>query len=342
MAAQAVADTGTITNFRGLTSNVYTTYYMDLSATVDTCPTDGRYCGWFPVTKIMPTSETCLTGYNGTWSSYVWVGPSGRGNSTVSGSDSVTTYSFSPGPQPWRICTYIYHSGTYVPVAQWTYSAADGLVAGPAPETPPGYVPPNQVPNPNAPVNSPSAPTTPTTPASPSQPVHQGPPTVASVRYGTVMRVRLSGLDGCREGTLRFEATSPRAKKVDLKGDSQCGMDGISNPRGEGIRAYGMGEYIDLQLDGRARRTVTRAASWRLSHNGTTIAEGRVQLRRKYTPPRKGRGYKIWSDTNFDDFYNICLDGDHNTYSEGGRIYCWETTRYPRSAKWTDSTRKLK
>ncbi len=338
-----MADTGTATNMRSLTPGPYASYYVDLTATVDSCPTDGRYCGWFPVSKIMPVSDSCASGYYGSQSSYLWIGSTvSNGNGTQSGTGSVTTYSFSPGPQPWRICTYVYHSAVYVPAAQWTYTDAGGLVTGPAPEAPPGYVPPNQVPNPNPPASTPGTPSTPPAPTVPAEPAHAGPPTVASVRYGTVMRVKLAGLDTCREGTLRFEATAPGAKKVDLKGDSQCGMEGISNPRGEGIRAYGMGEYIDLQLDGRVRRTVTRKASWRLTHSGTAIAEGRVQLRRKYTPPRRGRGYKIWSDTNFDDFYNICLDGDHSTYSEGGRIYCWETTRYPRSARWSDSTRKLK
>ena len=67
-----------------------------------------------------------------------------------------------------------------------------------------------------------------------------------------------------------------------------------------------------------------------------------MRLTTTFTPGVKGTGKRIYSDTNFDSFYNYCLsDPWPKTYASGGRIYCWYPGTKGRKAKWTDKATYL-
>lgn len=60
-------------------------------------------------------------------------------------------------------------------------------------------------------------------------------------------------------------------------------------------------------------------ATWKLLVNEQVVAESSLQiLRRGYLPAVT----RTISDRNRDDFFNICLDGEHRVYSAGGTLYC--------------------
>ncbi len=58
-----------------------------------------------------------------------------------------------------------------------------------------------------------------------------------------------------------------------------------------------------------------------LPYGGSDYTQsGTVTFARTYYPRVKGR--RIW-ESNFDAYFNICLDGDHKVRAKGGQLYCW-------------------
>ncbi len=62
-----------------------------------------------------------------------------------------------------------------------------------------------------------------------------------------------------------------------------------------------------------------------------TRKSGTVTFARTYHPRVKAR--RIWK-SNFDAYFNICLDGDHTVRAKGGQLYCWT---FGRRAYWETS-----
>lgn len=70
---------------------------------------------------------------------------------------------------------------------------------------------------------------------------------------------------------------------------------------------------------GPARRGVN--AAWDLVVNGVSAGQSALQIRRFHYLPASSR---LITERSRDDFFNICLDGDHNVRSSGGTLYCFD------------------
>jgi hypothetical protein len=82
-----------------------------------------------------------------------------------------------------------------------------------------------------------------------------------------------------------------------------------------------------------AKRRLT--VRWRVTFNGSAIGSGRLRVATQYLRRiRAVKGHRIYSDSNFDAFYNYCLsDPWPKTYSSGGRIYCWHPVSYEQTGR---------
>ena len=69
---------------------------------------------------------------------------------------------------------------------------------------------------------------------------------------------------------------------------------------------------ISLMKSGRVRFTV--------SAGGRQIGAGSFRVRYKVQPGR--RAHRIY-DTDFDNYFNICVSGNHRIQASGGRLYCY-------------------
>ena len=79
------------------------------------------------------------------------------------------------------------------------------------------------------------------------------------------------------------------------------------------------GLLITLMKSGRVRFTV--------SAGGRQIGAGSFRVRYKVQPGR--RAHRIY-DTDFDNYFNICVSGNHRIQASGGRLYCYIKGRAPR------------
>ncbi len=184
----------------------------------------------------------------------------------------------------------------------------------------------------------------------------RGRPSLQRIDYrGGQLNVRLRGSsDNCYQGRLTFRAWGAGVRPVTVRGSSKCAsdpapswltgggsLDGNSNPKGAGLVAEGYEAAFSVAIDGKKlRRTITRRIKWNVKYKGQVIAHGRAKLTRTYRPGKPGRkGKRIYSDTNFDSFYNYCLSDQNSwkTYSSRGRIYCWYPGTSGTHSKWTDS-----
>jgi len=73
---------------------------------------------------------------------------------------------------------------------------------------------------------------------------------------------------------------------------------------------------VQFQLR-QAKRNFTQKFSYRVIWHGKTLRSGHVIGVNKYR-----RGYRVYS-SNFDAYWNTCVNGAYDVYASGGRVYCF-------------------
>ena len=67
----------------------------------------------------------------------------------------------------------------------------------------------------------------------------------------------------------------------------------------------------------KAKRNFTQKFAYRVTWHGKTLRSGHVIGVNKYR-----RGYRVYS-SNFDAYWNTCVNGAYDVFADGGRVYCF-------------------
>lgn len=128
-------------------------------------------------------------------------------------------------------------------------------------------------------------------------------------------------------GRITFQVTSGGYTRTAVLGDQCAGWakyPSRSQPRSWTALARSNGEdeaaTFKFQLR-KAKRNFKQKFAYRVTWHSKTLRSGHVIGVNKYR-----RGYRVYS-SNFDAYWNTCVNGAYDTFASGGRVYCFVQPR---------------